>query len=62
MNNTDIYKKFKAVPEEAKKKITGGRLSGFTDINPMWRIKMLTEQFGIYGYSFSSSPGWTGRK
>lgn len=52
MNNMDIYGKFKGVPEEAKKKITGGRLSGFTDINPMWRIKMLTEQFGICGFGW----------
>jgi hypothetical protein len=37
------------VPPEAKKAIGGGRLKGMTDINPMWRIKTLTEQFGICG-------------
>ncbi|WP_254555280.1 hypothetical protein, partial [Salmonella enterica] len=26
-----------------------GRLKGMTDINPMWRIKALTEQFGPCG-------------
>jgi hypothetical protein len=31
----------RVVPNEAKKEIKGGRLSGFTDINPMWRIKTL---------------------
>ena len=45
----ELYNKFRSVPEEAKKPINGGRLKGFTDINPMWRIKMLTETFGPCG-------------
>lgn len=49
MENLEIYKKFKSVPAEAKKTIAAGRLKGFTDINPMWRIKMLTEEFGPCG-------------
>lgn len=49
MDNLNLYNKFKAVPEEAKRKIEAGRLRGFTDINPMWRIKALTEQFGPCG-------------
>ena len=49
MNNMDIYNKVREVPLEAQKEIKGGRLSGMTDINPMWRIKALTEQFGICG-------------
>ena len=49
MDNLRLYNEVRAVPDIAKKKITGGRLSGFTDINPMWRIKMLTEQFGVAG-------------
>lgn len=49
MENMDIYNQFRAVPEEAKKKISGGRLNGMTDISPMWRIKLLTEQFGPCG-------------
>jgi len=55
MENTRLYEAFKQVPEDAKKKITGGRLKGFTDINPMWRIKKLTEQFGPCG------EGWNTR-
>ena len=47
--NLDIYEKLRAVPSEAKKAIGGGRLKGMTDINPMWRIKSLTEQFGPCG-------------
>lgn len=52
MDNLTIYKKFKVVPKEAQKEILGGRLKGFTDINPMWRIKMLTEQFGVCGFGW----------
>lgn len=44
-----LYNAIRAVPDEAKKQITGGRLKGMTDVNPMWRIKMLTEQFGACG-------------
>lgn len=47
--NMRIYNKVRAVPEEAKREIAAGRLKGKTDINPMWRIKALTEQFGICG-------------
>lgn len=49
MNNLEIYEKYRSVPLEAQKKIGGGRLSGMTDINPMWRIKCLTEKFGPIG-------------
>ena len=49
MGNLDLYEKVRKVPTEAQKKIAGGRLSGMTDINPMWRIKTLTEQFGVCG-------------
>jgi hypothetical protein len=49
MGNLDLYEKVRVVPKEAQKSITGGRLKGMTDINPMWRIKMLTEQFGMCG-------------
>ena len=49
MSNLKLYNAVRSVPENAKKRITGGRLSGMTDINPMWRIKTLTEQFGVCG-------------
>lgn len=48
-NNMKLYNALKNTEKEAQKKITGGRLNGFTDINPMYRIKKLTEQFGAYG-------------
>ena len=49
MENLLIYNKVRAVPPEAQKPIGGGRLKGMTDINPMWRLKVLTEQFGACG-------------
>ena len=52
MDNLFIYNQIRKVPDEAKKKISGGRLNGMTDINPMWRIKSLTEQFGMCGFGW----------
>ena len=47
--NMRIYDAVRSVPPEAIKPITAGRLKGKSDINPMWRIKVLTEQFGPCG-------------
>lgn len=52
--NLELYYKVSDVPEEAQKKITGGRLNGMTNINPMWRIKMLTKEFGICGFGWKT--------
>ena len=49
MEKMDIYNRVRSVPDEAKKAISSGRLKGMTDINPMWRIKKLTEEFGPCG-------------
>lgn len=49
MDNLKIYNQAKVVPPEAQKPINAGRLKGMTDINPMWRIKRLTEIFGPCG-------------
>lgn len=49
MGNMDIYNAVSAVPVSAQKRISGGRLNGMTDINPMWRIRELTELFGPCG-------------
>ena len=48
MENMDIYNASRAVPAEAQKSFNNGKFSG-TDINPMWRIKKLTEMFGPCG-------------
>jgi len=44
-----VYDAVRTVPKTAQKEIKGGRMAGKTDINPMWRIKALTEQFGMCG-------------
>lgn len=49
MDNLYLFEKYSAVPNNALKPIKGGRLSGFSDINPLWRIKSLTEAFGLCG-------------
>ena len=48
-DNLRIYRAFEQTPATAKKPIEAGRLKGKTDINPMHRIKMLTEKFGPCG-------------
>lgn len=61
MENLEIYNKVKSVPNNAKKPIQGGRLKGKTDINPMWRIKALTELFGPcgIGWYYKETKQWT---
>ena len=49
MNNMKIYEAAREVPLEALKTIQAGRLKGMSDINPMFRIKRLTELFGPCG-------------
>lgn len=49
MDNLDIWLKVCMTPDSAKKTISGGKLNGFTDINPMWRLRRLTEIFGACG-------------
>ena len=46
--NMRIYEDSRKVPAEAQKSFNNGKFSG-TDINPMWRIKKLTELFGPCG-------------
>lgn len=49
MKHLELYESFRKPPGEALRTIGAGRLKGKTDINPMWRIKALTEQFGPCG-------------
>lgn len=48
MGNLDLYNKYAQPPQDALKSFNNGRFKG-TDINPMWRIKALTEHFGPCG-------------
>ena len=50
--NMRFYGQFQDTPAEARKEIGAGRLKGYTDINPMWRIKKLTEAFGPCGFGW----------
>lgn len=49
MDKMEIWQQLEKTPKEAQKEIGAGRLKGFTDINPMWRLKKLTEVFGPCG-------------
>ena len=48
MDNLELYKGWAEVPKEAQKPFDNGSFKG-TDINTMWRIKVLTEKFGACG-------------
>ena len=56
-----FYEEARAVPQEAQRTIRAGKLKGFTDINPMWRIKKLTEMFGPAGFGWYTeiADRWT---
>ena len=60
MGNLELYQQFRAVPDNAQRAITGGRLKGKTEINPMWRIKALTEVFGLcgIGWKYEITQKW----
>lgn len=55
MSNMDIYERLRTPPKEALRTIKAGRLRGFTDINPMWRIKAMTEAFGPCGIGWGTT-------
>lgn len=61
MGNLELYNKVRSCPDEAKKTIQAGKLKGYTDINPMWRIKVLTEHFGVcgIGWYYEEVERWT---
>lgn len=61
MDNLDYYNKLKEVPQQALRQIQSGRLRGKSDINPMWRIKAMTEQFGVcgIGWKYVITKQWT---
>ena len=61
MGNLDYYNKLKVVPQKALRQIQSGRLRGKHDINPMWRIKAMTEQFGVcgIGWKYVITKQWT---
>ncbi len=60
MDNLTLYNKVRTVPQTALREIKGGRLNGKSDINPMWRLKTLTEQFGPcgIGWKYTITKQW----
>lgn len=62
MDNLTMYKKYAQPPADALKEFNNGRFKG-TDINPMWRIKVLTEEYGECGIGWYCVPirHWTER-
>ena len=55
MSNTVVWDSFSKPPRSALKQIGGGRLKGMTDINPQWRYRAMTEQFGPCGVGWVHS-------
>lgn len=55
MDNTRIYERTRQCPPNALREIQAGKLRGKSDINPMWRIKTLTELFGPCGEGWRTS-------
>lgn len=47
--NLEIFNFARSVPDFAKKEIKAGKLKGYTNISPQWRIEKLTELFGPAG-------------
>ena len=51
-HNLRFYSQGCEVPQDALKKIQAGRLKGMSDVNPMWRMKRMTEIFGPCGFGW----------
>lgn len=59
--NLRFYSQGCEVPPDALKEIKGGRLRGMSDVNPMWRMKRMTEIFGPvgFGWKYTIDRFWT---
>jgi hypothetical protein len=60
-NNLALWKRLAQPPADALKKISGGRLSGMTDINPQYRAEALSAEFGPvgFGWKYTIDKMWT---
>lgn len=54
------WERFREVPETAQRPIQDGKLRGKTDINPVWRLKVLTDAFGPagLGWHYKTAERW----
>lgn len=59
--NLRFYSQGCTVPADALKEIRAGRLKGMSDVNPMWRMKRMTEIFGPvgFGWKYTIDKFWT---
>ena len=59
-DNLRFYEFLRIVPQTALKTIGAGRLKGMSDVNPMWRIKAMTECFGPcgIGWKYEITKQW----
>lgn len=59
--NLKYWNALKTPPNNALKTIQAGRLKGMNDINPQWRIKAMTETFGVcgIGWKYTIDRQWT---
>lgn len=60
-DNMTIWNAGRAVPSTALKPIQAGKLKGKSDINPVWRMEVLTSLFGPCGFGWRTSlvSRWT---
>jgi len=60
-HNLRFYSQGCVVPTDALKPIKAGRLKGMSDVNPMWRMKRMTEIFGPvgFGWKYEIIKQWT---
>lgn len=60
MNNTEYWEKLRTPPQDALKKIIGGRMKGKSDIDPQWRLEAMTEVFGPIGigWYYETTKKW----
>lgn len=60
-HNLRFFNQGREVPVDALKPIKAGRLKGMSDVNPMWRMKRMTEIFGPvgFGWKYEIAKQWT---
>ena len=61
MEHMEFWNKTKQPPPTVLKEIEGGRLKGMSDISPVWRYQVLTENFGVcgIGWKYEIVNVWT---
>ena len=60
-DNLEYWNRLRSVPDEALKTINAGRLKGMSDINPVFRLQVITETFGVcgFGWKYEVVKQWT---